>query len=87
MQRYLVTLHEQLNKSNITAYPVQVVGYKLTFAENGRAPELAGSIQRRMAKCDDPIHSGGEERRSGPGADAKQAEGKFREQMDQDREV
>ena len=40
-----------------------------------------------MAKCDDPIHSGGEERRSGPGADAKQAEGKFREQMDQDREV
>ena len=44
MQRYLVTLHEQLNKSNITAYPVQVVGYKLTFAENGRAPELAGSI-------------------------------------------
>ncbi len=40
-----------------------------------------------MAKCDDPIHSGGEERRSGPGADAKQAEGKFREQMDQDIEV
>ena len=23
--------------------PQQVVGYKLTFAENGRAPELAGS--------------------------------------------
>jgi hypothetical protein len=44
MQRYLVTLHEQLNKSNITAYPVQVVGYKLPLAENGRAPELAGSI-------------------------------------------
>ena len=77
MQRYLVTLHEQLNKSNISAYPVQVVGYKLTCAENGRAPELAGSIWMRMAKCDDPIHSGGEERRSGPGADAKQAEGKF----------
>ena len=24
--------------------PQQVVGYKLTFAENGGAPELAGSI-------------------------------------------
>ena len=58
MQRYLVTLHEQLNKSNITAYPVQVVGYKLTFAENGGAPELAGSIWTRIAKCDDPITKG-----------------------------
>ena len=39
-----------------------------------------------------PSTAGGKERRSGPGADAKQAdakqaEGKFREQMDQDREV
>ena len=49
--------------------PQQVVGYKLTFAENGRAPELAGSIWTRMAKCDDPIHSRREGRQSGPGAD------------------
>ena len=57
MQRYLVTMHDQ-NKSNVTTYPVQMVGYKLTFAENGRAPELAGSIWTRMAKCDDPITKG-----------------------------
>ena len=64
--------------------PQQVVGYKLTFAENGGAPELAGSIWTRMAKCDDPIHSRREGRQSGPGADVKKADGKFREQMDQD---